>query len=206
MAPRLVLAVSVLLLGAILACGEGEEAEPNPEPTAAGTASTSPTPGLSKTPGPTAAADWDTYSDAQFGFSFRYPPDWYLSVSDNGSASFGLHSYDPETAPGISRPIPDDQIKILSYVAEGIYIPLEEWLEEWNGPPPTPTVISTSEIEVGGKTGVRQVSDYDGQRSVSYSVNLGGGRVFVISAVPADSKLWPDFESILASLDLASTP
>lgn len=213
MPPKILFLAPILLLAALAACGETEELTPNPSATVGtatpavsptATLAETPTPSPHMTPVPTAPADWKTYQDAKFDFSFRYPPDWYLSPPGPGRDAI-LYSYDPETAPGIGG-ISEDRLKAFWWVAEGVDQPLEQWLAEYNGPPPTPAILSTSDIELAGKSGLRVLTDYNGQRSVSYYVKLGGGRVFVINVIPADSKLWADFESVLASLDFSATP
>ena len=91
--PKLAFAVLLLTLaGAVAACG-GEEA------TTSTAGSTAVTAGESST---TAAPDAATYTDATYGFSFKYPKDWELSVEPVGGtkageeASNSMGVYDPE--------------------------------------------------------------------------------------------------------------
>jgi len=173
----------------------------SPAPTAEPTATPEPSPG--------APADWATYTDATYGYSFDYPATWFLFPPGKNGGDLNLYSYDLVSVPPeqAGMPVPRDKLKAISYVAEGVDKPLEQWLADArNDPaqPPPPTLLSTSDVALGGKTGLAQVVEDDyGVKHISYYLPLGGGRILVIGAVPADSVLWPQFEKLLASLHFA---
>jgi hypothetical protein len=199
---------------AVAGAGSGEEtpaaqlpSTPTPTltPTPAPIQEATPTPAPTATPTPTAApTDWLTYSDATYGYSFDYPPTWYLEPPAKNGGDVILYSYDPAKAKGIGG-IPIDKLKVFFWVAEGVDQPLEEWLAEGKTSPgqsTTPILLSQYASTLGGKEGLVELVDYGGNKSISYYIPIGGGRVFVVNAAPADSQVWPDFEPVLDSIQL----
>ena len=146
------------------------------------------------------------YTDPTFGYSFDYPSTWYLSPPLQAGSDVTLQNYDPATAKGIGGPLPNDKLKAIFYVAQGVDKPLEHWISEARndpGQPPPPTVLSTADITLGGKTGLTEIIEDEGERDATYYLALGGGRVLVIGVGPVDSLVWADFVQILASLHFA---
>jgi hypothetical protein len=203
-------AAALITLGVFLgSCADGEEelapmrtgASPTPDATEASTITPSPTRPPSTPVGPTFR-----YTDPTYGYSFDYPASWYLSTPKETGGDLVLRSYDPTTVPPIGGPVPKDKLKVLIWVAEGVNKPLADWLSEGKNSPgqvSPPVVLSQSTVTLGGKTGLVEFIESEGARSAGYFIPLGGGRVFVINAIPSGSELWLDFERVLASIKLA---
>jgi hypothetical protein len=118
-----------------------------------------------------------------------------------------LYSYDlASISPGdAGKPVPPDKLKVFLWIAEGVDQPLEEWLAEQDsgpGQPVPPVVLSQTDVTLDARAGLKRVTESDGVRTVSYYVPTDEGNVFVVNAVPANSQLLPDFERILASIEL----
>jgi len=64
-------------------------------------------------------------------------------------------------------------------------------------------VLSQSGITIAGKQGLVETTEHDGVSSTSYYIPIGGNRVFVVNAGPADSQVWPQFETVLSSIRFA---
>jgi hypothetical protein len=189
MAPRLLLAASALLLAAFLACGESEEAEPNAEtvtvqPTASptpGAQTATPTPDVSRTPAPTVPADWATYTDAEFLFEARYPPELLRHEQ-----IIELTAVDG---------IPATELKVVSFnrtdgaAVIGVSITpnpagvsLEEWIRKQPGWPCEPDASPTCEVTfpaVDGERGIRFSIDVLGQPAATVYV-AHAGNIYVL--------------------------
>jgi hypothetical protein len=198
---------------AVANTGSGEEvpaaqlpSTPTLTPTPAPIQDATPTPAPTATPTPTAApTDWLTYTDATYGYSFDYPPTWYLEPPAKNGGDVILYSYDPAKAKGIGG-IPIDKLKVFFWVAEGVDQPLEEWLAEGKTSPgqiSPPIVLSHYASTLGGKEGLVEAVENEGVKSISYYIPIGGGRVFVVNAAPADSQVWPEFEPVLDSIQFS---
>ncbi|HEY8767165.1 MAG TPA: hypothetical protein VIP09_07880 [Dehalococcoidia bacterium] len=148
-----------------------------------------------------------TYNDSTNGYSFEYPASWYLSPAKDNGGNPTLYSYDPATAIGDGRLVPSDKLKVFFWVAEGVDKPLAQWLADGdntaNQVSPL-TVISQSDATLDGRQGTARVTESDGVRTTSYYIPISNKRVFVVNAGPSDSKVWPQFEPVLASLLFAS--
>lgn len=200
---RLWVLTSVALIAAVaIGCSE-EEATPSStgSATASPGASSGPDPSTqpSSSPVPTATGLL-TYTDPAFGYSFDYPASWYVT-----GAPTALYSYDPATAAGDFRPVPLDKLKAIFRVVEGVDKPVAEWLTESrsdSNQPPT-VVLSTSEATVGGRAGIYELIDEEGQKVAGYYIDMGAGRLLIIGAGPADSVLWSQFDQVLKSLRFA---
>src|SRR5450759_4857357 len=134
-----------------------------------------------------------------------YPAAWYLSPPKDNGGYLMLYSYDPASAVDDGRPVPPDKVKVSTWIAEGVDKPIEQWLdEERTGPGViTPvTLVSRSNSTFGGRSWEVEVVEAEDVQTVGYYFSLGGGRVFALDAVPADSKLMPELESLIASLRL----
>jgi hypothetical protein len=211
------IAAAVALGAFAAACANSEEASPTdsatqpPQPTATATPfhgdpggeTTGPLPSQSNAPvtATPAPGEWNTYTDAAYGYSFDYPASWYLVPPDKGGKYLTLYSYDPSTGSG--APISTERLKAFFWVAEGVYQPIEEWLDEGNDSPgqiTPPTIVSREDVTLAGQPGIAEVVELDGVQSVGYYVSLGSGLVFAVDAIPADSDVWPAFEEVLASI------
>jgi hypothetical protein len=53
---------------------------------------------------------------------------------------------------------------------------------------------------VGGREGIAEETQDGDVKHIGYYIPLGGGRVFILNAVPADSELIPAFEPVLSSI------
>jgi hypothetical protein len=188
----------------------GEEEVVQQVETSRPAASGSPIPTPSSSPAPPSSTL--TYTDPTYGYSFAYPASWELSTQpDPGSVilySYDLASVQPEDA---GKPVPPDKLKAFFWIAEGVDKPLEQWLSdgraqasaEQNLPPPT--VVSQSPAALADKQGlVEEIIESEGVKHRGYYIALGGGRVFVVNTVPADSQVWLEFESVLSSVRSAS--
>lgn len=201
------LAATVALTALLISCGDAE-GEIAPAPTVASSdsnATQAPTgtpPQTAPSPSSPAGATV-TYTDPTYGYSFAYPSSWYLSTPTETGGDLVLQSYDPATAPGIGGPLPKDKLKATIRVQEGVDKPVEQWLAEARnmpGQPPPPAILSTSQVTIGGKGGLVEISEYEGEKLVAYYLVIGGGRLLIVGARPADSTQWPQFELAIATL------
>lgn len=202
-ADRCLLALLLLpLLVVFAACREAEEEFDDGETAFASETATpsraptsSPTPTLLETPGPSL-----TYNDPDHGYSFDYPTDWQISDQPE-PGSLILYSYDLEDVPPeeVGRPVPPDKLKVFFRVVEGVDKPLKEWLAESDTAPGQvpPELISEEDISLDGRPGLKRVTRSDKTAHVNYYVELSGGRIFAINAVPANSDEWPTFHDVV---------
>lgn len=195
-----------------VACSQDDDVPPSAagstSPAATVKPSSSPapsaTPAVTLTPSGTSTATL-TYTDPTYGYSFDYPATWYLSAAKDNGGYLMLYSYDPASAVGDGRPVPPDKVKVSTWIAEGVDKPIEQWLDEGRTGPGviTPvTLVSRSNSTFGGRSWVVEVVEAEDVQTVGYYFSLGGGRVFALDAVPADSKLMPELESLITSLRL----
>jgi hypothetical protein len=157
---------------------------------------------VSATPAP---GEWNTYTDAAYGYSFDYPASWFLTPAPSKGGDTILYSYDPSTAPGIGGPLPKDKLKVLFWVAKGVDKPIPEWLADGDDSPgqiTPPTVISLNEFALDGRTGFVRVIESSGEQLTSYYVRFGADMIFVVNAGASDSLPWSQFETVLASVNL----
>jgi hypothetical protein len=205
-----VLPVLGLIAAVVVACSSDDEVVPSSvasstaptTQTAKPTLSPAPTPSLAQSP---TIAGTSTYTESTNGYSFDYPTAWYLSPPKDNGGDLILYSYDPASVVGDGRPVPPDKIKVFIWIAEGVTGSIEQWLDEGRTGPGaiTPvTLVSRSNDTLGGRNWVVQVVEAEGVQSIGYYFSLGGGRIFAVNAVPANSKLLPELESSISSLRL----
>jgi hypothetical protein len=215
----LLVLIPALFVAVAAACGEDEEvagpttppASSSPTATASGTPSVTPsvptsataTPTQAPTPTPTGSL---AYTDAAYGYAFDYPASWFLHPPSTKGASVALYSYDPNLVPSgqAGMPVPKDRLKAIIRVAEGVNTSVEQWLiDSRTGQPPV-TIISSSSAVIGGLAGINEVVEDEGGLHSAYYIPLGQGRIFIIGAVPADSQVWQQFQSVLNSIRFSS--
>jgi hypothetical protein len=210
-----ILPVLGLIAALGFACGDSGDdlsqsiptASPKASATSVTTTAAPPTTVSASSAMPTSTATL-TYTDQAYRYSFEYPAAWYLSPAKDNGGIVILYSYNLASIPSgeAGMPVSKDKLKVVFSVTEGVNKSLQDWLSETRnspGQPPAPTIVSSSDVTLGGKSGLVEVSDEDGLKHITYYLVLGGGRILAISGVPADSQVWPQFEPVLATLQFA---
>ncbi|MDL1897562.1 hypothetical protein FBQ82_14955 [Anaerolineae bacterium CFX7] len=117
-------------------------------------------------------SEWLTYEDKQAGFSFQYPPDWYLVTSPEqermAGYSVSIHSYDPQdpnlSVLGKSGKWPPNYTKmefalVLPELTGDTLMPNES-IADWARRSPAVTseerIISEETIQIDGVEAFRQ--------------------------------------------------
>lgn len=172
------------------------------------TAAPSPTePVSSVTPTSTATL---TYTDPAYGYSFQYPASWYLSPAKDNGGSVILYSYDLASIPSgeVGMPVPKSELKATFWIAEAGSESVQQWITDGDNSAAAQglpvTIVSQSNTSLAGKQGIARATQADQTTDQSYYVPIGGGRIFVINATPADSDVWPQFSTVLATLQFES--
>lgn len=202
-----ILPILTLIAVSIVSCGENNDTPTvtaSPTPSSSATLTGSPTATMPTTPLPTGTLN---YRDPTYGYTFEYPATWYVYPDTLNPGSLILYSYDLASVAGDGRPVPKDKLKVFFWVAEGVDKPIPEWLEEGhNGPGQItpPSVVSQTPTTLGGKQGLNEVVEVEDEGiHTSYYIPIGDERVFVVNAYPGDSIVWPEFETVLASIRFA---
>jgi hypothetical protein len=184
---------------AFAACGDAEEEIPDSTESASPQADI---PSISATP-TGVQADWKAYPDTEFGFSFRYPPEWFLSAPAVAGGTVSLYSYDlasvrPEDA---GRPVPPDRLKVeIVALSNPDDLALESWIEQQREKGAPVQVESSDFVEVGGVAGIRETIDPAGSSATQYFIPKDG-KVHLLNKYPSDSALSGEFEEVLASFE-----
>ena len=180
------------IAGAIVVASPGgeEEVVREGETTPAASATT---PAGSSTPSPEPSpepipAEWQTYVDPVYDYSFKYPANWFISPPGaNMNGYVAVTTYNPATARAVG-PVPGDQMKVEFYVDD---IPndlsINDWIAERRALGGT-EVISETEDTLGGVLGVTQVVhllSFDSRSTQSFFKR--GEHVYVIHTYHSDS-------------------
>jgi hypothetical protein len=170
-------------------------------------ATSSPTTRISPTP---TIVDTLTYSDPTYGYSFEYPASWYLSPAKDNGGSVILYSYDLASIPSgeVGMPVPKSELKATFWIAEAGSESVQQWITDGDNSAAAQglpvTIVSQSNTSLAGKQGIARATQADQTTDQSYYIPIGGGRIFVINATPADSDVWPQFSTVLATLQFES--
>jgi hypothetical protein len=91
----------------------------------------SPMPTTSGFPSPTTPAGWQTYTDAQYGFSIAYPPGFALqNEGSDPDLSQSYRAYDPQNT---TNGYPRGQVEFAIYVKDAAS--LSDWVARHTGTP-----------------------------------------------------------------------
>lgn len=218
--PKLLLPIAaVLAVGAATAGGatylltRDEAVEEAPPPAVQATATPAPAateppnatsiPEPTPTPTPDPTADWKTYTDPTYGYSFDYPASWHLSPAKSGGQLTALYSYDPTSVPPeeAGMPLPRDRLKVEIVVLDNPEgFSLEDWIQADRERGAPVSVSDRSTVAVDGTDGIRETVQSGTSGSILQHFFLKGTNVYVIVKYPSDSLLSNTFASILDSL------
>lgn len=193
--------------GALVASSGGEEEVVQQVGTATATAAgVTPSPNASSTPAST-PAETLTYTDPTYGYSFEYPATWYLSSAELGGVTT-LSSYDSATLPSEDavKPIPADKLKAEFLVLGNPNgLSTDAWIEQNREAGGPVEITSRSAFTLDNREGIVETAILAEGSATQYFIP-SDGNMYLIAKYPTDSLLSEQFDAVLSTFTLNTTP
>lgn len=128
----------------------------------------SPSPTVSSTKSPSVSPKdetlgWKIYTNAKYGFEFKYPTDWKVQDTSESHVSIAADSDKRNGSYGPSNPIN------VSATSNTSHLSLSQWV---NKNVDKPTTVSSKEIQVGGYTAIQNIETGNITSVVTYSSSI----------------------------------
>lgn len=154
---------------------------------------------------------WKTFKDHVLGYTFKYPPNWYLQSYATGGVL--ITSYDPEYLSDEERvrPPSKDKLKIeIGLLTENKPLAqrLDAYINDFSGSIAKEDfmILSQTDYEISGRHVLKQVitkKQSPDFKTVSFYLE-SGQQIYFLTASPANSFLADNVETLLRTFQLDS--
>lgn len=157
-------------------------------------------------PSPTAA--WKTFENIDYGFSFKYPGDWYLDVHgrlpDTRMDYIGVSTFPPRPSPGVTPPA--GSFRLEMYVdSNAAGQNLSDWTSTSHSLPgePADVVVTSREIATAAHPGIEQTviaGDSPSQTPTYQDFFAIDDKILTVFGPAEDSATLSTYQQIIGSL------
>lgn len=139
--------------------------------------------------------DWKIYEDAEWGFSIQYPKDWFFFPRNTAGIGNSIAISNIDITKMQSKGDELTRLRINIYRDKTDQTSVEDYLKLIN----QGRILSTKHIVIGGISGIEQEVEGLG-KYITVRV-IKDGHVYLLAAVPSESKYINTFNQILSTFN-----